>query len=184
MRVIGGEAKGRRLKVPRGRATRPTADLVRESLFNILAPRVAGARVLDLFAGSGGVGIEALSRGASEAVFVESDPRALAALKENLDALGLVDRARVIGRNAVRALEGLRASGERFDLIFADPPYHGPLAGETLAALTDGALLTPHGVLVMEHFAKHPLPKSAGVLRAVRTRRFGESSLTFFRPIG
>lgn len=137
MRIVAGEFKGRRLHAPRGRRTRPTADRVREALFSILGD-VSRLRVLDLFAGSGALGIEALSRGASEAVFVDDDPRAVEAIRRNLDAVGV--RAAVHRRDVLGYLAG--ATGERYDLVFLDPPYDsavrlgGPLS-EGLPALLD-----------------------------------------------
>jgi 16S rRNA (guanine966-N2)-methyltransferase len=139
VRVVAGEFKGRRLRAPRGMRTRPTADRVREAVFSMLGD-VAGARVLDLYAGSGALGIEALSRGAASAVFVESDPRAVAAIRENLRSLGLDEPVR--RQDALRFLA--RAEG-RFDLVFCDPPYDsvprvaGPLSERLPAVLAEGA---------------------------------------------
>jgi 16S rRNA (guanine966-N2)-methyltransferase len=152
VRVVAGEFKGRRLYAPRGRRTRPTADRVREALFSILGD-VSGLRVLDLFAGSGALGIEALSRGASEAVFVDDDARAVEAIRRNLDAVGV--RAEVHRRDVLRWLG--RAAGERYDLVFVDPPYDsavrlgGPLA-ESLPAL-----LGDQGRVVTESDKRSPL---------------------------
>jgi 16S rRNA (guanine966-N2)-methyltransferase len=139
VRIVAGEYGGRRLHAPRGTRTRPTADRVREALFSMLGD-VSGARVLDLYAGSGALGIEALSRGAAEAVFVERDPRAVAAIRRNLDALGLADT--VVRQDALRFVA--RAEGT-FDLVFCDPPYDsvpriaGPLAERLPALLAEGA---------------------------------------------
>ena len=146
MRVIAGRYGGRTLSVPAGRATRPTADRVREALFSILGPRVAGARVLDLFAGSGALGIEALSRGAGHAVFVDSGPVAARAVERNLAALG-ISSAELVRRDALAYLRGARDSGRQYDLVFLDPPYRqaGRLARELAeglpAVLADGALV-------------------------------------------
>lgn len=181
MRVIAGEFKGQRLKVPRGRRTRPTSDQVRTACLDTLAPWLPGARFLDLFAGAGAVGIEALSRGAAECVFVETDRAALTALSENLSRLGLARRARVLSRDALGAVEALKREGVRFDVIFLDPPYGRPLAHDTLARLADGALLAPSALVVVQHFTKAPLPGEIGRLAAFKHRRFGETTLTFFR---
>lgn len=183
MRVIAGEAKGRRLVAPKGLATRPTADRVREALFDILGPRVAGAEVLDLFAGSGAVGIEALSRRAARAVFVERDRAAVAALRQNLVRLGLEPRARVLVRDVEAALSELVRRGARFDLVFLDPPYAGDLAARILAVLGKGAPLAPGGLVIAQHRTKSALPEIEGRLRRLRTRRFGETSLTFFESM-
>lgn len=185
MRVIGGTARGRRLAAPRGLRTRPTADRVREALFDILGPAVRGARVLDLFAGTGAVGIEALSRGAARAVFVERDRAARQALRRNLAALRLGRaEARVVAGEAVAALRRLAGSEAPFHLVFLDPPYAGDLAARALAALGGGALLAPGARVVVQHAARQALPEVAGVLRAEGTRRYGNSALTFFRAEG
>jgi len=143
-----------------------------------LAPHLPGARFLDVFAGAGGVGLEALSRGAAHATFVERDARAVASLRANVETLGVAARVRVIRDDAVRALA--RLAGERFDLVFLDPPYESDLTVRALDALAasgvaDGALV------VVQHMTKRPPPPEAGRLQAFRTRRFGETTLTFFR---
>ena len=146
-----------------------------------LMPRLSGARFLDLFAGAGGVGLEALSRGAARAVFVERDPGAVVALRRNVVTLGVRADTRVLAAEAGRALGRLAAEGERFDLVFLDPPYDAGLVDETLARLSDGAVTTPDALVVAQHFTKHPPHEAIGVLSAFRTRRFGETTLTFFR---
>ncbi len=181
MRVIAGALKGRRLAVPKGRDTRPTADMVRIACLDALAPWIEGARFLDLFAGSGAVGIEALSRGSAECVFVEQRRAAVAALRQNLERLDLRDRARILPLDAFAALGALRRERARFQVVFLDPPYARSLAAETLARLADGALLAPGGVVVVQHFTKALLPERVGALAAFRQRRFGETTLTFFR---
>jgi len=170
MRIIAGIFKGRRLATPRGATTRPTADQVRIALMDTLGPRLPDARVLDLFAGSGSVGLEALSRGAAHATFVERDPRAVEALAENIRTLDIESRALVV-----------RGDGRRFEIVFLDPPYTLDLAGPALAALGPGELVAADGVVVAQHFTKRPPAAEYGALRAFRTRRFGETTLTFFR---
>jgi 16S rRNA (guanine966-N2)-methyltransferase len=181
VRIVAGALKGRRLVTPRGAVTRPTADQVRIALLDTLAPWLGGARLLDLFAGAGGVGLEALSRGAAHATFVERDARAVAALRRNVAALSLEGRARVLRADAPRALARLSREGERFQLIFLDPPYQSDLAAGLLAALGEGQVLAAPGIVVVQHFSKRPPAPEPGVLRAYRTRRFGETTLTFFR---
>ena len=181
MRVIAGEWKGQRLSTPAGRTIRPTADQVRHALMDTLAPWLPGARFLDLFAGAGGVGIEALSRGAAETIFVEIDPIALEPLRENLRRLGARERGHMVRREVSQALETFRQSGERFRLIFLDPPYGSALAAETLKRLGDGALLDPDGLVIAQHLTKEPLPERFGALVRWKSRRFGETTLTFFR---
>ncbi len=182
MRVLAGDLKGRRLTTPKGRRTRPTSDQVRIACLDTLMPFVAGGAFLDLFAGAGGVGIEALSRGAPSAVFVEEDPAALRALRENLERLGLGARARILRADAVRALEQLGREGLRFAVAFVDPPYDSPRAAPALQRLGQGACLAGGAVVVVQHATKSPPAVPAvGPLRLWRTRRFGETTLTFFR---
>jgi 16S rRNA (guanine966-N2)-methyltransferase len=169
VRVVAGEFGGRRLRAPRGRATRPTADRVREALFAILGD-VAGARVLDLFAGSGALGIEALSRGAASAVFVERDPAAVAAIRHNLDAIGVPDAT--VRRQEVLAF--LRAAEGSFDLVFVDPPYDSAprLAGPLSTALP--AVLAEEALIVTESDKRMPLELS---LPLVRERAYGDTRI-------
>jgi 16S rRNA (guanine966-N2)-methyltransferase len=184
MRIIAGTLKGRRLVAPRGDVTRPTADQVRIALMDTLTRVLAGARVLDLFAGAGGVGLEALSRGAAHATFVERDARAVAALSRNVAALGVAGAARVLRSDVGRALVSLARAGERFDVVFLDPPYDGGALGAALAALGEGTLTAPDALVIAQHRTKQPPLTAVGTLTAFRTRRFGETTLTFFRPGG
>ncbi len=181
MRIIAGAYKGRRLVTPRGAVTRPTADQVRIALMDTLMPWLPGARFLDLFAGAGGVGLEALSRGAAHVTFVERDGRAVAALRDNVAALGVAGAARVVRDDVLRALAALRRDGERFGVAFLDPPYEAGLTTPTLVSLGEGAVLTAGALVVAQHPTKRAPAETAGVLRAFRTRRFGETTLTFFR---
>jgi 16S rRNA (guanine(966)-N(2))-methyltransferase RsmD len=183
MRVIAGEAKGRRLKVPKGRGVRPTSDYLREALFDILGASVRGVRFLDLYAGSGAVGIEALSRGGGEVVFVERDQGCLRILRENLETVGLEQKGRVLAGDALRVLPRLVRHGERFDIIFLDPPYGTGLARLTLDAVASGDLLRPHGVVIVEHFLKEPLPARSGQLSRVREKVHGQTVLSFYRRV-
>jgi len=181
MRVLAGALKGRRLVTPRGTTTRPTADQVRIALMDTLAPRLPGARLLDLFAGAGGVGLEALSRGAAHATFVERDARALAALRQNVEALGVGAVARPMRGDVAAALGTLARAGERFDLVFLDPPYEAGLVEAALDRLGAGDLTTEGAVVVAQHPTKRAPAAAFGCLAAFRTRRFGETTLTFFR---
>ncbi len=180
MRIIAGRYKGRRLATPRGDVTRPTADQVRIALMDTLAPRLPGAWFLDLFAGAGGVGLEALSRGAAHVTFVERDARAVQALRENVATLGVAASARIVRGDVARELRALPDGDARFSLVFLDPPYDTDTAA-TLETLGTGALTTPDALIVVQHFTKRPPPAAAGRLAAFRTRRFGETTLTFFR---
>ncbi len=180
MRISAGEHRGRRLQGVKGTKTRPTSDILRQALFNVLGSRIHGARVLDLFAGTGAVGLDALSRGAARATFVERDRKALASLRANLAALNLLAQAGVLAGDVLQALTRLRASGETFDCIFVDPPYTGDLAVRCIEILADGALLSDNGALLVQAFHKTLLPERVGVLRRTWGRRYGESRLTFY----
>jgi 16S rRNA (guanine966-N2)-methyltransferase len=184
MKVLAGALKGRRLETPRGTTTRPTADQVRIALMDTLTPRLPGARVLDLFAGAGGVGLEALSRGAAHATFVERDTRAVAALRANVETLGVAAQARVERADVRVALERLAREEARFDIVFLDPPYEDDTVTPTLERLGAFALLAADGVVIAQHLTKRAPPAENGRLSAFRTRRFGETTLTFFRTGG
>lgn len=174
MRVVAGELRGRRLAAPRGTRTRPTADRVREALFSILGD-VSGARVLDLYAGSGALAIEALSRGAASAELVDSSAAAVRAISDNLDSLGL--EARVHRRDVEAWLAGT-AGGDRFDLIFADPPYDSAVqAGPRLARLLP-AVLTEDAVIVTESNKRAPLELP---FELVRERTYGDTRIAVHR---
>ena len=185
MRIIGGHDRGRRLRAPRGQTTRPTADRVRVSLFDVLGPAVAGTRVLDLFAGTGAVGIEALSRGAARVVFVEKDQAALRALRANLAALGASRAAaRVMAGDVLHVLGDLPAQEEPFDLVFIDPPYATSLAGRVLAALAAARICRAGGEVIVQHSTRTALPSVQGFVDHRRARRFGDTALTFLRAEG
>ncbi|PYM41787.1 MAG: 16S rRNA (guanine(966)-N(2))-methyltransferase RsmD [Candidatus Rokuibacteriota bacterium] len=184
VRVIAGALKGRRLVTPRGTSTRPTADQIRVALMDTLTPWLSDARVLDLFAGAGGVGLEALSRGALHATFVEREARAVAALDANIRSLGVEAQARVLRLDAGRALRRLAADGTRFGIVFLDPPYATDLAARTLQALGAGGVAATGAIVVAQHLTKRAPASDVGVLKAFRTRRFGETTLTFFRAEG
>jgi len=182
VRVLAGELKGRKLSTPRGRTTRPTADHVRIACLDTLMPFVGRGPFLDLFAGSGAVGIEALSRGAPSAVFVEDDPMALRVLRDNVEALTLGERTRVMRSDAARAVAVLAGRGERFAVAFLDPPYDSPRAAAALAALADGACLLPGAVVVIQHATRTPpVVAEHAALAPWKARRFGETTLTFLR---
>ena len=182
MRVIAGSFKGRRLASPSWEGLRPTSDKLRETLFNIIAPRIAGARVLDGYAGTGALGIEALSRGARAVTFIERDRRAQTLIEENLARCGIADGYAIIRASVVRALETLRdetvsARGEPFDVLLFDPPYDAEIDAVLAAA---GHVMAAGGVLVLEHARKRRTPAAPG--RLVRTREVigGDSALAFY----
>ncbi len=179
MRIIGGDARGRRLKPPPGQLARPTSDRVRQSLFDVLGQRCDDLRVLDLFAGTGALGLEALSRGARAATFIEKEVRMLEVLRANVAHLGLEARSEVLRGDALnhRTLEGLP---HPFDLVLADPPYaQGPASVcEAVGQVVD--LVVEGGRLVVEHDRRMALEDAYGPLLRVDSRRYGDTVLSFF----
>ncbi len=181
LRVISGSAKGRRLATLRTLALRPTPDRVREALFNILGGQIEAAVFLDLFAGSGANGVEALSRGARSAIFVEAHEPACRLIEKNLRLCGLQEHGSVWCRDVLDALPALQLRGYTFDVIFLDPPYGSSLLEKALQQLSDGRLLSPQGQVIAEHFFKRALPERCGRLQRVRLARFGDVALSFYR---
>jgi 16S rRNA (guanine966-N2)-methyltransferase len=182
-RVIGGQSRGRRLKSPAGAETRPTGARVRQTLFDILAPEIPGSRFLDLCAGGGGVGLEALSRGASRVVLIDRSAGAVEAIRANLAALaGLGGDVEVFRQEVLAAVAGLAATGEQFDVVFLDPPYQSELY-EPLLEDSGERLLADGGVIVAEHFHKRVLPERIGRLVRARSVRIGDHRLSFYRRV-
>ena len=205
MRIISGKYKGRTIKMPKG--IRPTQDKVRKALFDILGD-IEGLSFLELFAGSGAVGIEALSRGAKEAVFVEKDKRCIEKIKQNLSVLAF-SRSRVLALDAWVAIKQLGKAGGKLDIIFLDPPYYkrkvprhyvsrsslgdsglaetgegDSLAKKTLQTLGAYDILAPNGFIVVQHFKKDKLPGESGQLVLVKEARYGDTLLSFYRSEG
>lgn len=181
MRIIAGRFKGRRLKPVKSARVRSTADRVRESLFNILAADVPDTDALDLFCGAGCLGIEALSRGARRVTFVDRARQSVECTRQNLITLDAMDQAAVHSGQALTVLRGLAAQGERFSLIFADPPYEEGWSTKLLAAIGESDALAPHGILVIEHHKKE-LPGLPPPGFSVWTeRRFGDTMFTIWR---
>lgn len=183
MRVISGKSKGRRLIAPKGRAVRPTADRIKESLFNILSRDFTGMRVLELFAGTGNVSIEALSRGAASALLVDASERSGRVIRENLRRLDLSDRAQLWVMPVDRALRSLARQGQTFDLVFLDPPYDQNLVGRSLEMLASLNPLLPGAVVVAEHSVREPVKSNYASLSLNDQRRYGDTLLSFFRRI-
>jgi len=187
MRVITGSAKGKPLKTVKGRDIRPTADRVKESLFNVIGGRVVDSHFLDLFAGSGNVGIEALSRGAASCTFVELMTSHLKVVEENLANTRLSDRAELLRRDARAAIADLGARQRRFDLIFIDPPYSQELVPAALELIARHGLLAEGGWVITETYWKDPLPdqvlltEQAGGLTKFRELVFGETVVSIYR---
>jgi len=180
VRITGGSAKGTRLKAPPGRGTRPTPAMVREAIFDILGAQVPGCEVLDLFSGSGSLGIEALSRGASRAVFVEESPLACRIIKENLASTGFRQRGRVLVSEVDRALR-MVLRGTQFDLVLLDPPYHAGLAVATLKTLGSLGLVKAPGSVVLEHSSREAPPDCVAGWRRWKHRRYGDTGVSIYR---
>jgi 16S rRNA (guanine(966)-N(2))-methyltransferase RsmD len=179
MRIIAGTHKGRRLLGPKDRsAVRPTSGRVKEALFSILGTRIVGASVLDLYAGTGAVGIEALSRGASRVVFVESHRDSLTSLHANLKHCGLTVRAEVFSGEAAAFL---RQAAPAFDVVFLDPPYATDGASSVLPSLSGSAIIRDGTIVILEHLTKHDIPQHIGPLNRVKQYRYGDTSLSLFR---
>jgi 16S rRNA (guanine966-N2)-methyltransferase len=188
MRIIAGESHGRRLRAPRGTTTRPTTARVRNSIFSRLSARMdfAGARVLDLYAGSGSLGIEALSRGAAHATLVDSSPRAGAVMERNLAELRLAARGTILVTEVRRALIELSRRGERFDLVFIDAPYRDDLTGEVLQRLVDLNLLSEQAWVVAEQYRRASAPAGEFLSRLERAvvATLGDHRIAFYRRAG
>ena len=180
MRVITGTAKGRALKAPKGLTTRPTTDRVKEALFNILGLKVRGAKFLDLFAGSGGIGIEALSRGAQRALFIEKDPKALEVIKANLALTGLGLNALVLTGDVYKNLDYIGQQGQKFEFVFMDPPYLMDFEEPVLAKIDSLKLLALGGQVIVESSKRDDIPTQVGSLATVRREKYGDTHLTFY----
>jgi 16S rRNA (guanine(966)-N(2))-methyltransferase RsmD len=185
MRVIAGTYRSRILKSLKGLALRPTSDRLRETLFNVLGGSVNGARFIDVFAGTGAVGIEALSRGASDVVFIENHAPAATLIRRNLELLGIRTGTTVIVLDALRALEKLAANHRPgqplYDFVFVDPPYAAAQEyARVLRFLGMASFLSPHAKVIVEHRRNFDLPDSSGVLRRIRVVRQGDAALSFY----
>jgi 16S rRNA (guanine(966)-N(2))-methyltransferase RsmD len=180
MHVIAGSAKGRRLLTPNDQAVRPTSGRVKEALFSIWSARVPNAQFLDLFAGTGAIGIEALSRGAARAVFVESARVPLRLLRQNLDRCGLTARAAVVTRAAAAFLRAPAGAMPSFDLVFADPPYGAPAPEALLSSIAQSAILHSESIVILEHASAASVPEQIGRLVRTRQYRYGDTALSRF----
>ncbi|NWG01815.1 MAG: 16S rRNA (guanine(966)-N(2))-methyltransferase RsmD [Syntrophaceae bacterium] len=182
MRIITGRSKGRRLSRPKGHGVRPTSDRVKESIFNILGEEVEGKIVLDLFAGTGNLGIEALSRGASKAIFVEKGRQALRFIQRNLNQLGLEDGSEIIPKDVNRAIGMLKQRGESFDLILMDPPYGKGWVKKTLTKLNSHPIYGKDSLLVIEHDRREYLPQDLEGWALIRQKKIGDTLISFLIP--
>jgi 16S rRNA (guanine966-N2)-methyltransferase len=181
VRVIGGQYRGRRLRAVEGFEVRPTSDRLRETLFNILAPRMRASRFLDICAGSGAVGIEALSRGASEATFIDNSRRACSVIEANLQTLGIKREATLIKSDAIAALKRLAEESKQFDIIFLDPPYDSEIYSAALKQIAASGLLSSDAIAIAERRAKKPPETDCGGLKIYREVKQGDSALAFYR---
>ena len=185
MRVIAGTHRSRQLHAPRGTATRPTSDRLRETLFNILQPRIEGARFVDLYAGTGAVGIEALSRGAAHVWFSENAAPALAALRENLKSLKIIRNHTIEDRGTGAALQQLTKLPTPVDIVYIDPPYEAEAEYEStlsfLGSARGRATLAPNAIVIAEHSSKSKLPARYGALEHYRLLKQGDAALSFYR---
>ena len=180
MRIGGGNSKGRRLQTVPGRQVRPTSSRVRQALFNTLREWIPGSIFVDMFAGTGSVGLEALSQGARHVYFVENDRHALLALRANISRCGAVSQTTVVAAALPQAVRKL-AAAQRVDVLFLDPPYASDLAATTLSALDDHDLLAPHGLIVWQHAARRE-PLALPGYTLWQSKRYGNTQLSFLTP--
>jgi 16S rRNA (guanine(966)-N(2))-methyltransferase RsmD len=190
MRISGGTAKGRRTATKRlltenseGERLRPTSSKVREALFDILRNKIGGASFVDLYAGTGTVGLEALSRGAGRSVFVEPDELRIRTIKNNVLELGFLEQALVAKGRAYEFLQKASAENESFDIFFIDPPYDSEEIEKVLPLLGEEGLVNEDGVVIVEHFFKRHVPEKAGRLKIKRSYRYGDTMLTLYRKV-
>lgn len=179
MRIITGSAKGIKLNAPRGLGTRPTTDRVKESVFNILGDIVVDAKVLDIFAGTGNLGLEALSRGAIAAVFIDNNIESINSIKANAQRTKLYEHAEIYKNDVIRALDRFVETSRSFDLIFCDPPYNQGLIHLVLEKIARNSILNPGGILVMEHSKHEKIADEYNTLQLRRVERYGETLISF-----
>ena len=180
MRVIAGEFRGRRLDPIEGTDIRPTSDRVKESLFNILGDAVVDSVFLDLFSGTGGVGIEALSRGAKHVVFIDTSLKSIKVLQGNLNHLNIKDNVEVFQKEYTTAISKLYKYNKQFDIIFIDPPYSIGMAQNVLELLDKNPIFSQSGLIIVEHDSKDEMPRRIGKLYLHRIKQYGNTSLSFY----
>lgn len=181
MRVVSGSAKGRPLKSVPGSGTRPTSDKVKEAVFSMIGPYFEGGKVLDLFAGTGGLGIEALSRGMEHAIFVDMEPMSIETIRANLKATGMENQSEVYRNDAARALKVLEKRGVILDAIFLDPPYRMKNADEIMQQMHDRGLLQDDATIVIEHDSRYEYPDELNHFICSRKALYGETAVTIYR---
>ena len=183
MRVISGLARGHKLFTYKGKDIRPTSDKVRESLFNILGPEVFGSFFLDLFAGSGAVGIEALSRGAVKAIFVDKDNKSKACIVKNLSKTRFHEKGEVFRGDVIDVLFSLNQKGHKYDYIFLDPPYKSDIISRVLSIVNDSELLKEEGIVIVEHSADNQNWLESANLIPIKNKCYGDTVLTFLKKV-
>ncbi|WP_189022806.1 16S rRNA (guanine(966)-N(2))-methyltransferase RsmD [Paenibacillus albidus] len=181
MRVVSGSAKGRPLKSVPGSGTRPTTDKVKEAIFSMIGPYFEGGAVLDLFAGTGGLGIEALSRGMERAVFVDMEPKSIETVRANLKLARLEAGAEVYRNDAGRALAAMEKRGRSFDLVFLDPPYRLKHGDELMQSMVDKGLLNKEAVIVLEHESGYKYPEEIPGFTCLRQAVYGDTTVSIYR---
>ncbi len=182
LRIIGGELKGKKLYTTPGTLIRPTADRLRESIFNILSYLVKGAVVLDLFAGTGALGIEALSRGAGSAVFIDNNKKALSVVERNIQSCAVDNRSQIIRWNIVKNLNCIKSVDSKFNLVFMDPPYNKGMIKSTLINLHDSGSLGNDACIVVEHTPFEPVPEDCRQFELTDQRKYGKTLISFIKP--
>lgn len=181
MRIISGTGKGRQLKGVPGTGTRPTADKVKESVFNMIGPYFCGGVFLDVYAGSGGMGIEALSRGMEKAVFIDKERKAVSVIYDNLKSAGFVGQAEVFRTDSGRALKAIKKNGKKFDVIFLDPPYGEEKLNKELQFFDDNRILNKNGCIVAEHSSKVTLDSDFSTFSKHKLERYGDTAVTIYK---
>ncbi len=180
MRIISGKVRGLKLNTPKNDDVRPTTDRVKESLFNIINGHIIDSNVLDLFAGTGSLGIECLSRGANKCVFVDVSKSSIDIVKSNIKKARVESESEVMNVDCKTAIDKLKVKNERFDLIFMDPPYYENLFVSSLQNISDAQILSQEGLIVVEHDTVEKLPDNVGKLVKQKSRKYGNTTLTFY----
>jgi len=180
VRIIGGALKGRSFGVSKRSGLRPTSSKVREAIFDILGPKIEGSVFIDLYAGTGAVGMEAMSRGAKKVYFVESDRRTSDELENLLEGCGCRAVAEIVRKKAVQFIRYAKETGLKADIVFLDPPYYTGQLDEALKELSDGVMIEQEGIILAEHHSKKALPEEIGILGLKKTYKYGDSSLSLY----
>lgn len=181
MRIITGSAKGRRIEAPEGEGTRPTSDKVKGALFNILQTKIKDAFVLDMFSGTGNLGLEALSRGAGKCIFIEKEQKAFQILKKNITLLGFEESCEVYHQDAFIAIEKIKKRGLKLDIVFLDPPYGRQMVNKAIEGISRLDILDYNGIIISEQDETDNLPDKIGNIEAYRTEKYGRTKITFWR---